>query len=95
MLIGLAKLDLFFSEVHSLKEKRNLLRTVKEKTSQTFKIPIAEVGHQDLWQRAQIGFAIVGSDRALVQSLGEQVIDFIEKMDLGSLTEKAFELIDF
>lgn len=95
MIIGLARIDLLFPEVHSLKEKRSLLRTVKERTSQKFKIPIVEVDHQDLWQKAGIGFAVVGSDRTLVQSIGDQMINFIEEMDIGRMIERRFELIDF
>ena len=95
MVAGLCKLEFFLPETHSLKEKRMILRSLKEKTSQKFKVSVAEVGHQDLWQRAEIGFSVVGSDRRLVGSLIEQVIQFLEELDLGQMTQRSMEIIDF
>lgn len=95
MIVGVCKLGLFLPENHSLKEKRRLLQAIREKTSRKFGVPVSEVGHQDLWQRAEIGFSLVGSDRRLIGSLLEQMADFIERLDLGQVTERAAEVIDF
>ena len=71
------------------------LRSLKEKTSQKFKVQVSEVDHQDLWQRGEIGFALVGSDRRMIGSLLDQMIDFIEHLDLCQITQKTSEVIDF
>ncbi len=95
MVVGICKLELFFSESHSLKDKRMILRSLKEKTSQRFKILVSEVDHQDLWQRGEIGFALVGNDRGVIGSLLDQVTDSIEQLDLCQVTQRTADVIDF
>lgn len=95
MVVGIAKLEFFLPENGSLKEKRRILNAIKEKTFQKFRIPVSEVGFQDLWQRAEIGFCVPGSDRRLVSELLEKITDFVEGMDLGQVTQKTVEVIDF
>lgn len=95
MLVGIAKLDLFLPETHSLKEKRMVLKPIQEKTFAKFKVPVQEVGYQDLWQRAQVGFAVAGGDHAAVSHLIDSMIAFIESLDLAAITERAVDVVDF
>lgn len=78
MVVGIGKLDLYIPACHSLKEKRRVLRKLKDRAQSRFKIQIAEVGGQDTWQRAEIGFALVGSDRRVIQSIVDRIFDFVE-----------------
>jgi uncharacterized protein YlxP (DUF503 family) len=77
MTVGLARLTLFLPEVHSLKEKRMVLRRVKDRARQKFNLAIAEVGENDIWQRALIGVAVIGSGRRFVESALDEVVRFI------------------
>jgi len=77
MTVGIARLTLFLPEVHSLKEKRMVLRRVKDRAQQKFNLSIAEVGENDLWQRAVLGIAVVGSGRRFVESALDEVIRFV------------------
>jgi uncharacterized protein YlxP (DUF503 family) len=77
MTVGLARLTLFLPEVHSLKEKRMVLRRVKDRSRQKFNLAIAEVGENDIWQRALIGVAVIGSGRRFVESALDEVVRFI------------------
>ena len=77
MTVGLARLTLFLPEVHSLKEKRMVLRRVKDRAQQKFNLAIAEVGENDIWQRALIGVAVIGSGRRFVESALDEVIRFV------------------
>ncbi len=77
MTVGIARLTLFLPDVHSLKEKRMVLRRVKDRASQKFNLAIAEVGQNDLWQRAQLGLAVLGNDRRFVESALDEVIRFV------------------
>ncbi len=77
MTVGLARLTLFLPDVHSLKEKRMVLRRVKDRAQQKFNLAIAEVGENDLWQRALIGVAVIGSGRRFVESALDEVVRFI------------------
>jgi uncharacterized protein YlxP (DUF503 family) len=77
MTVGVARLTLFLPDAHSLKEKRMVLRRVKDRARQKFNLAIAEVGQNDLWQRAQLGVAVLGNDRRFVESALDEVIRFL------------------
>jgi hypothetical protein len=77
MTVGLARLTLFLPEAHSLKEKRMVLRRVKDRAQQKFNLAIAEVGENDLWQRAVLGVAVIGSGRRFVESALDEVVRFV------------------
>jgi hypothetical protein len=82
MVIGVCRITLMVPESHSLKEKRQVLRRIKDRARQTFNLAIAEVGDQDAWQSAQIGFAVVANERGFVESMVDKITKFIE--DLGA-----------
>jgi uncharacterized protein len=77
MTVGLARLTLFLPTSHSLKEKRMVVRRVKDRTKQKFNVSCAEVEENDVWQRAVIGVALVGNDRRFVESAIDEVVRFI------------------
>jgi uncharacterized protein len=77
MTVGVARLTLFLPEAHSLKEKRMVLRRVKDRAQQKFNLAIAEVGENDLWQRALLGIAVLGNGRRFVESALDEVIRFV------------------
>jgi hypothetical protein len=52
---------------HSLKEKRKVLRSIKDRIRARFNVSVAEVDDQDLWQSIVLGFAAVGSDSGYVR----------------------------
>ena len=77
MTVGIARLTLFLPEAYSLKEKRMVLRRVKDRARQKFNLAIGEVGDNDLWQRAQLGVAVLGNDRRFVASALDEVVRFV------------------
>ncbi|GIU96447.1 MAG: hypothetical protein KatS3mg013_0250 [Actinomycetota bacterium] len=62
VLVALARIDLRIPGVRSLKEKRRVVRTLTAALRSRFPVSVAEVDHQDLWQRATIGVALVGGE---------------------------------
>jgi uncharacterized protein YlxP (DUF503 family) len=93
MVIGVCKLDLRIPENHSLKEKRHVLRKLMDRVKTRFNVAIAEVGDNDLWQRAQMGFCTVGNDRRHINSSLDKVIYFIEQMNLVEMVHTEIEII--
>jgi uncharacterized protein YlxP (DUF503 family) len=77
MTVGIARVTLFVAGSHSLKEKRSVVRRVKDLVQQKFNASIAEVGDNDVWQRAVLGLALVGNDRRFVESQLDEVLMFI------------------
>lgn len=62
-----------------------VLRRIKDRSRHRFNLAIAEVGDNELWQRAQIGFAVVANDRRFVESLVDRVLGFIESMAVAKV----------
>ncbi len=93
MVVGVCKLDLRIPENHSLKEKRHVLRKLIDRVRTRFNVAISEVGDNDLWQRAQMGFCTVGNDRRHINSSLDKVIYFIEQMNLVEMVHSEIEII--
>ena len=64
MFVGVLTLDLLLGDVHSLKEKRGIVRPIVAEVRKRFEVSVAEAGHLDLHRRALIGVAVVAADRA-------------------------------
>jgi len=77
MVVAIGTFDLHFPEVHSLKEKRQILRCLLDRVKAKFNVSIAEVDQNDLWQRGTVGVAIVSNDRTLLTQIGQKVEDII------------------
>jgi len=68
MVIGLLTLDLHFPGARSLKDKRQALRSLETRIRNRFNVSIAEVEHQDLWQRARVAVVTVNTDHGHLDS---------------------------
>lgn len=95
MIVGVCKLGLRFRGVQSLKEKRQMLRKIKDRTASRFHVTIAEVGDNDLWQRTELGFAIVGNGSVDVAALVDKVLRFIEEIEPHEVLHCEKEILCF
>ena len=77
MIIGILQLELRISESHSLKEKRMVLKSLKDRLRQRFNISISEIGLQDAWQGAVLGIASIGTDKSYVNGLLSTILDWV------------------
>lgn len=93
MVVGVSRVDIFFPENHSLKDKRQMMRKVIEKTRAKFNISLMEVEQSNLWQRARIGFAVVGVKQDHVSRMVENVHEYIESLYLGEVIDTSSEII--
>ncbi len=76
MFVGMLSLDVVLGDVHSLKEKRGIVRPIVAELRKRFDVSVAEAGHLDLHRRALIGVAVVAPDAA---HCGE-VLDACERL---------------
>jgi len=72
--VGIVKIALAIPSAHSLKEKRMVIRRVKDRVKERLGVAINEVGELDVWQRAELGCAIPSADRAKALELVDQVV---------------------
>jgi len=88
MVFSLGWLDVYLSErPRSLKEKRRIVKSLKDRIRAKFNVSIAEVDNQDLWHRSTLGFALVCSNRKQAQTISDKIVEFIR-------AAKKVEIID-
>ena len=69
MIVGITVWELHLPASQSLKDKRSVLKSLKDRLHQRFNVSVAETAHQDLWQRAEITAAVVSTDRHHAESV--------------------------
>lgn len=93
MIIGCAKIIIHVSWVHSLKEKRMIVKSLCAKVSNKFNVSIAEVENQDIHQSIGLGFACVTTDSSVADSMIDTVLNFIESNTEGEIMHIEREIL--
>jgi uncharacterized protein YlxP (DUF503 family) len=78
MFVCVSRIELHLPNGASLKGKRQVLKSLKDRIQHRFNVSVAEVEGQDLWQKAVIGVACVGNEQFHVKQIVEQVIHMIQ-----------------
>lgn len=79
MIVGIIEWDLEIPGCQSLKQKRRVVRSLKDRLRNRLNISVAETENQDLWQRSGIGGAVVSNTRRHVESVLEQADQLVRK----------------
>ncbi|MFB3921880.1 MAG: DUF503 domain-containing protein [Terriglobia bacterium] len=74
MPVGVLTLEIQIPYSHSLKEKRAVLRKMRDRLRARFNVAVAELDHQDVWQRATLGVVSISDSQPLLESLFRQVL---------------------
>lgn len=69
MIVGLIAWELHLVAAQSLKDKRAVVKGLKERLHHRFNVSVAETAHHDLWQRAELTAAVVSTDRRHAESV--------------------------
>jgi uncharacterized protein len=93
MVIAYAVFDMHLPGCQGLKEKRMIVKSLKTRLKNEFEVSAAEVGSQDLLQRAQIGVAAVGPDQPPLDALLQHILRFVEQNLDGELLDVHNEFI--
>jgi hypothetical protein len=88
MFVGIVRIELHLPAALSLKDKRAVVRSLKERVRHRVQAAVAEVDHQDLWQRAALGVAVVCSDSRHLDELLQKVRNLVE-------SEPAAQVLDW
>jgi uncharacterized protein YlxP (DUF503 family) len=93
MPVGLLTLELHIPDAQSLKDKRQVIRSLKDKLRRQFNVAVAELDHHDLWQRSVVGVVTLSNEERHVQESLQQVLDEADRI-LGSfLIAQKFEIV--
>lgn len=94
MPIGLLTLEIHIPDARSLKDKRQVLRSLKDRLRAHYNVAVAELDHQELWQRARVGVVSISSDgKHLEESLG-QIAAESERLLGRDLVSQAIEYFE-
>ena len=93
MHVGCCSLKFFLHGNRSLKGKRRVVKSLRDRVKNKFNISVAEIGDQDVWQSLHIGIAAVSSDAQYLDGLLRQVVEFIDNLHLAEMTDCQIELL--
>lgn len=92
MVVGTLTIQFVLREAHSLKDKRQVIKSIKDRLFNKFRVSVAEVDHQDTWGRATLGVAMVGTDSRYVNSVLSKVIDTVRFVPGAEMTDYELEI---
>jgi uncharacterized protein len=93
MAIGLLTLEIYIPDSRSLKDKRQVLRSLKDRLRARFNVAVAELDHQDSWQRAEVGVVSLSNDMAHLEKCLRTVLGEAEEILGRDLASHELELL--
>jgi uncharacterized protein len=91
--IALLTLDIHIPHAQSLKDKRMVVRRLKDRLRSKFNVAVSETDHQDLWQRATISVATVGSDEAYARQTLQLSLEDSERSAPECIVQGNIEIV--
>ncbi len=92
MKIGLYRVHFHIHDANSLKAKRQVLRSIKDRLRNQFNVSVAEIGSNDLWQIGELAVVTVGNEHGYVDSVLQKIDGFFESVPSISVIEGAIEI---
>ncbi|MBP8625559.1 MAG: DUF503 domain-containing protein [Syntrophorhabdaceae bacterium] len=93
MIVGVSTIEIFLPDSQSLKDKRQAVKKIIEKTRMRFNISIADFSQNNLWQRVKIGFSVVGINKDHIDAAIEDINNYIESLYIGKIIDTNSEII--
>ena len=93
MKVGICRITFFLHGVTSLKEKRSIVKKIIERTKNCFNMSVSETDFNDLWQKSEVGIAMIGNDSSYINSKLDKAVEFIESMGIAEINDIDIEVI--
>lgn len=93
MTVGILTISIMIPGSNSLKDKRQVVKSLVESIRQRFNVSAAEVAEQDSWRRGVIGVACVSGDRAVANALLDKVMDYVRSNPHIEVVDTEMELV--
>jgi len=91
MVVALLKVSISIPQANSLKDKRRVIKSIKDRIRTNFNVSVAEIGDQDIWRTAQLGIAVVSEDSTYANGVLSRVQDSIENRSDAIMTHCEME----
>jgi uncharacterized protein YlxP (DUF503 family) len=93
MVVGTGIIILRLHDCHSLKGKRKIVKSMIGRLRNRFNVSMAEIGANDVYQRAEIGFSLVGNDASLVNSKIDKIFNMADDLGLAEIVDTRMEIV--
>lgn len=93
MIIAVLKVDFYLHGASSLKDKRTIIRGIKDRLNKKFNVSLAEVDFQDKWQRARLGIVQVGSDFKYLEQNMNTIFKMLDSNASAEIIEHSLEFL--
>lgn len=94
MVVGIGNITFRLHDCRSLKSKRGIVRSIVSQIRNKFNVSAAEVGSNDAHKRAEIGFAMVGNDRKVVNAKIDKLLNMVDDLGLAEMVDTEMEIIN-
>ena len=93
IIVGICTVELFIPGSQSLKDKRHVLLSLKDRLREKFNLSVAEVDGQDLWQKAVLGLACVANEGRYANQVCDQALNLIRSVPAVEIVQSRVELL--
>jgi uncharacterized protein len=93
VIVGLITWELHLAACHSLKEKRHIVKSLKDRLHQRFNVSAAETDHHDLWQRAELSAVVVSTDRQHAEQVLQEADRLVESADGARIVDSSLSYL--
>jgi uncharacterized protein len=94
MVAGLGTITFRLHDCRSLKGKRKIVKSIISRLRNNFNASVAEVGSNDIYQKAVIGFSLVGNNRKVINSKIDKMFNLAEELNLAEIIDSEMEIIN-
>ena len=94
MVVGIGIITFRLHDCRSLKGKRKIIKSIISQLQNKFNASVAEIGFNDIYQRSQIGFSMVGNNRKVVNSKIDKIFNMADELGLAEIIDTEMEIIN-
>jgi len=91
--VGVLQVELVLDRAQSLKDKRQVIRSILDRIRASFNVSAAEVADLDKWQRAVLGFAAVSNDQAHLSGLLQKTLNHLKRHPVARVLDHTIEIL--
>jgi uncharacterized protein YlxP (DUF503 family) len=94
MVVGIGIIKLRLHDCRSLKSKRKIVKSMITKLRNNFNASVAEVGANDIYQKSEIGFSLVGNNKKIINSKIDKIFNMADAMGLAEIVDMEMEIFN-
>lgn len=94
MVVGIGIITFRLHDCRSLKSKRKIVKSIINQLRNNFNVSVAEIGSNDIYQKSEIGFSLVGNNRKVLNSKIDKIFNMADALGLAEIINMEMELIN-